>query len=288
MTTRLPAPCDAMRNFFNSHWKVILAIIVAIVLAMLTVDSSSREPPLAARLQAHTQALASAAPNGNAALRHVETSLRRYGYAPHLRRGGEVVHAGRRGDSVEAAVSRVAPGQRPDRIFIVGAQLGPDAIVGTAGAAAVLELARAAKALRPAFGTEIRFVFFMSDDATADAQERAHAQGRDGGNFMAFVGTRASSAQVRQALAALRSDPLLAREGLAAPAHVMGLTLSGHGGPDNGPALVITDAGFLRFPYFRAEAQQDEAQDRIDYDGMARIVDGLARTLNSLAGATEI
>lgn len=27
-----------MRNFFNSHWKVIVAILLAIVLATLTID----------------------------------------------------------------------------------------------------------------------------------------------------------------------------------------------------------------------------------------------------------
>lgn len=268
-----------MRNFFNSHWKVILAILVAIVLAMLTVDGSSAEPPLAARLQAHTQALTSVAPDEQRALRHVETALRRYGYAPHVRRGDDAAQAGQ---SVEVAVSRVAPGLQPDRIFIVGAHIGSDALVGAASTAAVLELARAAKTLQPALGTEIRFVFFMRDDQAADARHH------DGGNFMAFVGTHAASVQVRQALAALRSDPLLSRQGLAAPAHAMGLTLSRHGAPGDGPALVITDAGFLRFPYFRAAAPSGTAQDRIDYDGMARIVDGLARTLDGLAGAVEM
>jgi hypothetical protein len=283
-----------MRNFFNSHWKVILAILLAIVLAMVTMDTNSSVPPLAARLQAHTQALASVAPgapNGtrHGALRHVETSLRRYGYSPRVRQGGDAAHPGR---GIEVTVSRLAPGERPSRTFIVGAHLGHAAAAGSAGAAAVLELARAAKALRPAYGTEIRFVFFVNDEPSASAERRAIAGRRDGGNFMAFIGTRESSAQVRQALAALRSDPMLVRQGLAAPAHVMGLTLSGHGsGPSDGPALVITDAGFLRFPYFNAEAPigqaQGQAQDRNDYDGMARIVGGLSRTLAALAGAAE-
>lgn len=275
-----------MRNFFNSHWKVILAILLAIVLATLTMDTSSSVPPLAARLQAHTQALASIAPGARpGALRHVETSLRGYGYSPRVRQGGDAAHPGR---SIEVTVSRLAPGERPSRTFIVGAHLGHDAAAGSAGAAAVLELARAARTLHPAYGTEIRFVFFVKDEPAASAERRAIAGRRDGGNFMAFIGTRESSAQVRQALAALRSDPMLAHQGLAAPAHVMGLTLSGHGsGPKDGPALVITDAGFLRFPYFHAEAPTGPAQDRNDYDGMARIVSGLSRTLAALAGAVE-
>ena len=273
-----------MRNFFNSHWKAILAILLAIVLAMLTVDTKSGVPPLAARLQMHTQALASAASaKPYSALRHVETSLRRYGYSPRVRQGGDAAHPDR---SIEVTVSRLAPGERPVRTFIVGAHLDQDAPAGIAGAAAVLELARAARTLRPAYGNEVRFVFFVNDESAAGADRRAAR--RDGGNFMAFIGTRESSTQVRQALAALRSDPMLARQGLAAPAHVMGLTLSGHGsGPEDGPALVITDAGFLRFPYFHAETPSDQAQDRNDYDGMARIVSGLSRTLAALAGAVE-
>ncbi|WP_137171700.1 hypothetical protein [Massilia sp. HP4] len=281
-----------MRNFFNSHWKVILAILLAIMLAVLTVDTTSGEPSLAARLQAHTQALASGTTATGGALRHVETSLRRAGYAPRMQRSGDTAHPGH---SIEVTVSRLAPNGRPDRTFIVGAHLGRDAAASAAGAAAVLELARAARTLGPAYGTEVRFVFFVDDDRPAGEDRRPGAGRRDGGNFMAFVGTRAASHQVRQALAALRSDPMLARQGLAAPAHVMGLTLSGHGsGPDDGPALVITDTGFLRFPYFRAEAPpgpaqgQEQAQDLNDYDGMARIVGGLGRTLEALAGAVDI
>lgn len=279
-----------MRNFFNSHWKVILAILLAIVLAVLTVDTSSGEPPLAARLQAHTQALASSTPATGGALRHVEASLRRSGYAPRLQHSGDATHPGR---SIEVAVSRLAPNGRPDRTFIVGAHLGRDAAASAAGAAAVLELARAARTLSPAYGTEVRFVFFIADARPVGAERRPDADRRDGGNFMAFVGTRASSSQVRQALAALRSDPMLARQGLAAPAHVMGLTLSGHGSrPGDGPALVITETGFLRFPYFRTETPPgqapEQAQDHNDYDGMARIVGGLAHTLEALAGAVDI
>ena len=280
LTVRPAALRDAMRNFFNSYWKVILAILVAILLAVLTVGDTYGEAPLAARLQAHAQSLGPDAQRS--ALRHIDTSLRRYGYAPLLQPAG----AGERpGHTIEASLASRAPGSRPSRVFIVGARLRPD---GNAGAAAILELARAVKDLRPAYGTEIRFVFFMSDES---GDKMAVAGPRDGGNFMAFVGTRESSQRVRQALAALRSDPMLVRQGLAAPAHVMGLTLSGHGGHGDGPALVITDTGFLRFPYFHTQAPPGGAQaithDRNDYDSMARVVSGLARTLSALAGAVQ-
>lgn len=266
-----------MRNFFNAHWKAILAIVLAIVLAMLTVETESDNPSLAARLHRHVLALApAAAPD---AMRHVAQSLEQSGYAPHAWREG----AGER--CLEVSVANLAPGATPQQLFIVGARLGPD---GNPGAAAVLELAHAIKNLRPAFGTEIRFVFFEHIDRRATTYELALYDPGAGANFMAFIGSRDASAPVRQALAAFRTDPVMARQGLAAPAHVMGVTLYRHGahgpaGAGSAPALVITDTGFLRYPYFRAN---DDAED-LDYEGMAHVVEGLAQTLSALAGAVQ-
>jgi len=147
----------------------------------------------------------------------------------------------------------------------------------------VLELARAVQDMRLALGTEIRFVFFMKNDAPDSVD--AIASHRGGGNFMAYIGSRASSQRVSQALASLRSDRMLVRQGLAAPAHVMGVTMSrSDSGVDEGPALVITDAGFLRYPYFRAGV---DAEDLTDYAAMARVVSGLAGTLKALAAPVE-
>lgn len=271
-----------MRNFFNAHWKAILAIVLAIVLAMLTVETRSDGPPLAARLHGHVQALAPAAASASAPapMRHAAQSLQQSGYAPRACNDG----AGER--CLEVSIANLAPGATPQRLFIVGARLGPD---GNAGAAAVLELARAVKELRLAFGTEIRFVFFESiDQRKRTPHGLALAEPGAGPdavtNFMAFIGSREASVPVRQALAAFRSDPMMARQGLAAPAHVMGVTLYGHGAArGDGPALVITDTGFLRYPYFRAN---DDAEE-LDYEGMAHVVDGLAQTLQALAGAVE-
>ncbi|MDN4035796.1 hypothetical protein [Massilia sp. YIM B02443] len=263
-----------MRNFFNSHWKVILAILLAIVLAMLTVDTRSNGPPLAARLHEHVQALAS--DRTPQAMRHVEVSLMRSGYAPRTLHDGSW-----RGHGIEVSIANLAPGVGPQQLFIVGARLGPD---GNPGAAAVLELARAVKDVRLAYGTEIRFVFFDSGEKQRTSHDLALADPGAGANFMAFIGSREASAPVRQALAAFRSDPVMARQGLAAPAHVMGVTMYGHGAVrGDGPALVITDTGFLRYPYFRANDDVDD----LDYEGMAHVVDGLAQTLAALAGAVE-
>jgi Zn-dependent M28 family amino/carboxypeptidase len=106
------------------------------------------------------------------------------------------------------------------------------------------------------------------------------------GNFIAFVGTLESSALVRQALAAFRAQSDFPAEGLAAPAHVMGVTLSDHTSYNRQgyPALMITDTAFMRYPYYHTA---QDTPDKLDYASMARVVKGLARTIDSLAGATR-
>ena len=271
--TRPAARRLAMRNFFNSHWKVIVAILLAIVLATLTVETKSAHVPLVTRLQEHAQALAPDAPCS--ALRHVETSLQRYGYTLHKT---GLSSATLPGHTIEAAVASVAPGATPSRTFLVGARVGPG---GDVGASAVLELARAVKDLRLESGTEIRFVFFM--DAAPHANNGV-------GNFIAFIGTPAASQRVHQAFAALRSDPHQIRHGLATSAHVMGLTLTSHGlGSAGTTTLLITGPDFLGYPYFHTAPlpgeKNNEAPD--EYDGLARVVDGLARTLKAMAGVVQ-
>jgi len=276
-----------MRHFFRSHWKVILAMLLAIVLATLTVETRSDATPLAARLQAHARALAPDAPSSP--MQYVDTSLRRYGYVlPRQRIDSDSInHAAH---SIEATLANVAPGTMPERTFVMGARVGPG---GDVGAAAVLELARAVKDLRPAPGTEIRFVFFMGS-AESGAEETG------AGNFIAFIGTPDGARRVRQAFAALRSDPQLMHHGLATSAHVMGLTLSrsgnsdGDGDGDGSPAtttLLITGSDFLGYPYFYTgpspAGDTDEAQQPGEFDGLARVVAGLTRTLTAMAGVVQ-
>jgi hypothetical protein len=282
-----------MRHFFRSHWKVILAMLLAIVLAKLTVETRSDATPLAARLQAHARALAPSAPSSP--MQYVDTSLRRYGYVLHRQRIDSDSGSGSGSDSInhaahsiEATLASVTPGAMPERTFVIGARVGPG---GDVGAAAVLELARAVKDLRPAPGTEIRFVFFMGS-AESGAEETG------AGNFIAFIGTPDGAQRVRQAFAALRSDPQLMHHGLATSAHVMGLTLSRSGNSDGdgdgSPAtttLLITGSDFLGYPYFYTAPlnadETDEAQQPGEFDGLARVVAGLTRTLSAMAGVVQ-
>ncbi|MBQ5946388.1 hypothetical protein [Massilia sp. ST3] len=255
----------------HSHWKLI-AILLAIVLALITaeIDSAPAAPPLSARLRAHVEA--AAATKHDTSGRYIESSLKAFGYAP-ARLTQET--GGRRLRSIEAVLRNVAPGARPERVFLVGDR--------GSGTAAVLELARLLKTVQPSRGTEIRFVFLL--DQAAAAPDGA---AEDAGNFIAFAGTMASSARVRQALAAFKEQPDTLEHGLAAPAHVMGVTLSSHGKPYTPslgayPALLVTDTGFLGYPYHETTADAD----KVDVEAMARTVSGLARTLTALAGAVR-
>ncbi len=236
-----------MRKFARTHWKTLIVILVAIALATLTLetDSADRSSSTAARLQAH--ALVLAEDSGQAAAPHLAATLGAYGY--RLRREGQ---------DVQVTLSNTAAGSRPERMFIVGVRTGGDG----SGAAALLELARQLREMAPSCGTEVRLVFLE--------------QGK--GSFIAFAGSPAASARVRQALGAFTAQPDAPAQGLASPAHAMGITLSGHAAGGYA-SLMVTDTAFQRYPYYQTGAREP------DYEATARVVDALARTIRALAGA---
>ncbi len=339
MPLRAPfkAPHTAMRNFFQSHWKVIVALLLLILVAVMTLtpENAAAGSSLAERMRQHVAAVASEEHNTRRpaqlerAAIYIETTLEKAGYTPARQ---EYEAGGQKVRNVEVAVANVAKGKRPERIFIVGAhydsaQGAPGANDNGSGTAAVLELARLLKAVQPASGTEVRFVFFVNEeppfflgDEMGSMQHAAELKrqglaveaalvletmgyysdapgsqqlppGLDGqypdtGNFIVFVGTIESSALVRQALAAFQEASDFPAQGLAAPAHTMGVTLSDHSSYNRHgyPALMITDTAFMRYPYYHTA---QDTPDKLDYDSMARVVEGLAKTIGALAGATQ-
>ena len=278
-----------MRHFFHSYWKVILVLILLIVAAALFLrpDPASAAPGLAERLRGHVDAIASSAHNTHKPAElertatYIETELARAGY----RITRQVVAAGgQRVRNIEAVISNVAPGRKPERIFIVGAHVdaargAPGASDMGSGTAAVLELARMLQSMQPAAGTEVRFVFFVNEEAPGFMES-----GRS--NFIAFVGTLESSALVREGLAAFRAASDFPAHGLAAPAHTTGVTLSDHSAykRHGDPALMVTDTAFMRYPYYHTN---EDTADKLDYESMARVVTGLAKTITGLAGAAK-
>jgi Zn-dependent M28 family amino/carboxypeptidase len=329
-----------MRNFFHSHWKVIVALVLLILVAVLTVSpnptsAASAAPELAERLRGHVSAIASTEHNTGTpralerAAVYIETALTSAGYRPTRQ---EYMAGGQRVRNIEAAVGNVAQGKRPDRIFIVGAHYdsapgAPGANDNGSGTAAVLELARLLKTVRPSAGTEVRFVLFVNEEPpwfmgeqmgsmvhaaemkrqgqkveaalvletmgyyTDKPESQQLPPGLEGrypstGNFVAFVGTLESSNLVREALAAFRAASDFPAEGLAAPAHTTGVTLSDHSSYNRHgyPALMITDTAFMRYPYYHTA---QDTPDKLDYESMARVVTGLAKTIAALAGGAQ-
>jgi hypothetical protein len=265
----LPFAVDthAMRTFLRAHWKVLVAIILLVLLALFTVNPGAAVPELslAARLRSHVAAIVPGEPGmatpakPDDAARYIEDVLGAEGYA--IRRQAR---------SIEVSVANAAPDSKPARMFIVGARLNDN---NGSGAAAVLELARLLKDLRPSQGTEVKFVFFVNGEP-------------DPGNFIAFVGTLESARLVQDALSAFRAVSDLPAHGLAAPAYVQGVTLSERFGH---PAITIADTGFLRYPYYKMNANDsaEDTPDKLDYETTARVVQGLARTITALAAGAQ-
>jgi hypothetical protein len=292
-----------MRHFLRAHWKAIVAIVLLVLLALVTVNPGAAmpEPPLALRLRAHVAALAADTPDaatGRAdAAVYIGRVLLAAGYAVHDRGGADHRH------SIEAVLTNVAAGTKAARTFIVGARYD-GAPGGDPGTAAVLELARLLAGVRPSRGTEIRFVFFLAPQAVVAppaaaslddlARLLADAPIDRSASFIAYVGSLASSRQVQDALSAFQSIAAEPAHGLATPAYMQGVTLSDRASwhhPGAGlPALVLTDTSFTRFPYRQAQKveqnrapEADEPPEQVVFAGMARVVSGLARTLTALA-----
>lgn len=302
-----------MRTFLRAHWKVLVAIVLLVLLALFTVTPGAAvvaEPALGLRLRVHAAAIASGEDD---TARYIEGVLQGEGYAV---RRQEYQAGGRRVRNIEVSVTNLAPHAKPARIFIVGARYDTTPLVAAGdkgnGAAAVLELARLLKDLRPSQGTEVKFVFFVDETpsvpegeeigSTEDAgaapvlaavgwyslrhSRNPDAARADSGNFIAFVGTLEASRLVQDALSAFRALSDFPAHGLAAPAYVQGVTFSDRAAVKRFgyPAIMITDTAFMRYPYYH---MTEETPDQPDYDGTARAVRGLARTITRLASGAQ-
>ncbi|MHC4224401.1 MAG: M28 family peptidase [Planctomycetota bacterium] len=104
------------------------------------------------------------------------------------------------------------------------------------------------------------------------------------GNFIGFVGNFGSRGLVRKCIASFRSHTRFPSEGAALPGFVPGVGWSDHwsfwkAGYD---ALMVTDTAPFRFPDYHARS---DTPDKIDFDGLARVVAGVTRVVRELAGA---
>ena len=260
--------------------KALAALAVAATLAPASIGGGGAVPlpTLPSRLEQHALMLAASARGASPAdapeqaARYIEVVLASQGHVVSRRNYLQQHQLVRQ---IEVTLSNPASGNRPARILVIGASHVPGTTNNDSETAAVIELARLLKGVRPAQGTELKFVFFVSGVSP------------ETGNFIAFAGTRGAAEQVRQTLASFRAASTFPAEGLAAPAYVEGVTLASHGAQRRyaDPALMITDIAFLHYPYSHTA---QEAQQRTDYAGMARSVGGLAKLVAGMAAPASM
>jgi Iap family predicted aminopeptidase len=104
----------------------------------------------------------------------------------------------------------------------------------------------------------------------------------DTGNFIGFVGNLGSRSLVHDAITAFRRHTPFPSHGAAAPASIPGVGWSDHEAfwAVGIPAVMITDTAPFRNPYYHTRG---DTPDRIDYERMTYVVDGLAAVVRALA-----
>jgi Zn-dependent M28 family amino/carboxypeptidase len=199
----------------------------------------------------------------------------------------------------------------------------PGADDNASGVAAILELARLLRSAKPArtirlvaFVNEEPPFFFWGEMGSKVYARAARARGDDirvmlslemlgcysdekgsqgyppllkyfypaQGNYVAFVSNVRSRHALRGVFDAFRASSDFPAEKLAAPALVPGIGWSDQLSfwREGYPAAMVTDTAFHRYRHYH---QPTDTPEKLDYARMAQVVEGLARTLGSLAGA---
>lgn len=102
------------------------------------------------------------------------------------------------------------------------------------------------------------------------------------GDFIAFVATTPDLGLARQVVRSFRSHAAFPSEGIAAPRFIPGVDYSDHAAYiDAGyPALMVTDTAPYRYPHYHT---REDTPDKVDYDRLARVVQGLEGVVRDLA-----
>lgn len=101
------------------------------------------------------------------------------------------------------------------------------------------------------------------------------------GNFIAVVGRGDEKALIDTVHRALRAVSDLSSESLAAPRGLEGVDFSDHGSfwDEGYPAVMVTDTALFRNPHYHTP---QDTWDTLDYERMARVVQGLQCTVEAL------
>ena len=102
------------------------------------------------------------------------------------------------------------------------------------------------------------------------------------GNFVGFVANPESRDLVRRAVRTFRQSAEFPSEGIAAPAVWPGIGWSDQWSfwQQQYPAIMITDTAPFRYSYYHTPS---DTADHVDFDKMARVVDGIQQVVKSLA-----
>mgnify|MGYP001066700221 CR=1 FL=1 len=106
------------------------------------------------------------------------------------------------------------------------------------------------------------------------------------GNFISFVGNLDSAKFVRQVVRQFRESISFPSEGAILPGAVPGAGWSDHWSfwQQGYPALMVTDTAPFRYPYYHTP---EDTSDKIDYERLARVVEGLVSVVADLGGFLE-
>jgi Zn-dependent M28 family amino/carboxypeptidase len=101
------------------------------------------------------------------------------------------------------------------------------------------------------------------------------------GNFIAIIGNVGSRPLVHRVLAAFRRRAKFPSEGGAIPADIPGAGWSDHWSfwQEGYQGVMITDTALFRYPYYHSA---EDTPDKLDYDHMARVVDGVQAAVTEL------
>lgn len=101
------------------------------------------------------------------------------------------------------------------------------------------------------------------------------------GNFIGVVGNMGSRRLVRKVVESFRTNAEFPCEGAALPGAITGVGWSDHWSfwQEGYPAVMITDTAPFRYPYYH---HPEDTPDKIDFERMARVVDGLEKVIAEL------
>lgn len=104
----------------------------------------------------------------------------------------------------------------------------------------------------------------------------------DQGNFIAFVGNLKSVAWVKQVTGTFREHAEFPSEWIAFSDALPGIGWSDHWAfwQEGYSGLMITDTAPFRYPYYHLP---EDTPDKLDYEKLARVTDGLRKTLTEIA-----